>query len=97
MALRNTVLEKRGYWAYFTITHPFLTPCTKSIHIYFEANHPSKDDEGSERELIKSQPDHVDAFAHEEKNVDLYTVDLETDVPLEVKFIPQVFRDVQAV
>ena len=57
---------------------------------------PNKDNEGWERKLIQQEPNPIDIFAYEEKNIDFIGQETDPAAPAEVAFIPQVERYVQA-
>jgi hypothetical protein len=63
---RKLVLQYHGYLVYVTVTYPFLRPYMKIIHLSVESYRETKDKEGWERHLIKSEPDPAIEFAREE-------------------------------
>ena len=50
---RKTVLGKRGFLVYCTLTYSFLKAYMKVIHLSVETYLPNKDNEGWKRELIQ--------------------------------------------
>jgi hypothetical protein len=89
------VLQYRVYLVYVAVTYPFLRPYMKSILLSVESYRETKDKDGWERHLIKSESDPAIEFAREERNIDLDPVTL-SDAPLTVKFVPQVELDIKS-
>ena len=61
-APRKTVLEKRGFLVYYTLTYYFLTDYMKGIHTSVEAYCTNNTNKGWERELIQQEPNPIDIF-----------------------------------
>ena len=96
-APHKTVLENRGFLVYCTITYSLITACKKGIKLSVEEYRPKKDNGGWERELIQQEPDPIDIFAYEEKNIKFIGQGTDPAATSEVTPPPQVEQCVQSI
>ena len=68
-ASHKKVLKKRGFLVHCTLKYYFLTDYMKGIHLSLEFYRPRKYNKGWERKLLQQEPDTIDVFALEEKNI----------------------------
>ena len=68
----------------------------RGINLSVEAYRPNKDNGGWEQELIQQEPNTIDIFAYEEKNIKFIGQETYPAAPSEVKISPQFEYDVQA-
>ena len=88
-------MENCGFLVYCTITYSLITACKKGINLLVEEYRPKKDNGGWERELIQQEPDPIDIFAYEEKNIKFIGQETDPTAPAEVTFVSQFEQDVQ--
>ena len=65
----KTFLINNLFLVYCTLTYYFLISDMKGIHLSVETYFRKKYNESWEREIIQQEPDPIDIFAYEEKNI----------------------------